>query len=336
MIEKFKRISYDWLPLSGIIILLYMVQRGFAALAKMNVIDLDLSFGMKVFFFTVSAASLIFGFLADRIKPQLLLGIVGIAGLIGLMGSGYNMILFGLGCGIAASSVKVLPFALPLKNKDSNIESIRIAPQSAAKNIGSGIFYLLLAGALSTIGFTNFTFMMSMCFAIFMIWAFMESLSYKFILIKWERSDVFDFLKSRKWWMWTVWHTIVASVYYKCVTMVIPSFMALNMTKEQAIAAFGLYGLLFSAFRWGAAWIGVKIGYWNTLLICLAWQVTNLWLMPSYPFIGLISFFLVIQLNTPNYWALAKEWFTKEKLGTGIGMAFVITYLVLGVTFGSW
>lgn len=72
------------------------------------------------------------------------------------------------------------------------------------------------------------------------------------------------------------------------------------------------------------------------MLITGVWQALNIFLLPNYPLISLISFFFVIQLNTPNYWACAKEWFKGDKLGTAIGMAFVITYICLGLTFGRW
>ena len=112
--------------------------------------------------------------------------------------------------------------------------------------------------------------------------------------------------------------------------------MSLGMTKMEAITAFGFAALVAAFLRWPAAWLGIKIGYWKTLLISLVWQAFNVWLIPNYPWIGLPSFFLVIQLNTCNYWALAKEWFKGKKLGTAIGMAFVVTYICLGFTFGRW
>ena len=93
--------------------------------------------------------------------------VITIAGIFGIIGASFNMWLFGIGCGLAAASVKILPFAIPLKNKDSKIDSLRVSPQAAAKSVGGAVFYLALAAIIKTAGFTTFTALASATFGLF-------------------------------------------------------------------------------------------------------------------------------------------------------------------------
>lgn len=334
--NKLKSISYDWLPLSGMVLIVYMIQRGFSAIAKSGVVEMNLKQGMGIFFTTVSLSVLALGFMSDRVKAHYLIAAATFAGVLGILGAAFNMWLFGIGLGLAAAAVKILPFAVPLKNKDSEIDSLRVAPQASAKTFGSALFYLLLAAVVKAAGFSMFAAAAAALFAFFGTWASFAVKDHSFKLLSWSKTKVAELLKTPKWWYWTAWHTIIGCVYYLCITKVIPAFMTFGMTKMEAIYAFGIAALSTALLRWPGAWLGTKIGYWRAMLIAGVWQLANIWLLINHPIIGLPSFFIGIQLNTQNYWACAKEWFKGDKLGTAIGMAFVITYIALGFTFGRW
>ena len=336
MWNKIKSISYDWLPLAGIVTVLYMIQRGFTGIAKAGVVDVDLMFGMKIFFTTVALTALAIGFLSDRIKPSILLAAATVAGMIGIASGASNMWLFGIGAGIAGAAVKILSFAAPLKNKDTNVESLRIAPQAAAKNIGAGLFFLAVGAVLKTWGFDNFLIVAACAFGLLGTWAVAAVKNHRYALLKWKLPEVLSVLKNWKFWVWTGWYSTVAVMIYTNMPKIIPGFMSFGLTKAAAISVFGMAAIAMAACRWPAAYLGMKIGYFNAMLVGFVGAIANLYLVPNHPAVGIPTFFIFTSLSTPNMWPCAKEWFGNNKMGTGIGMAFILAYIVLGFSLGRW
>ena len=333
--SKVKSISYDWLPLSGIVMILYMIQRGFAALSKTGVDGLDLSAGLSIYFYVVAIAALVFGFLADRIKPWLLMYLMGLCGTIGLLGVSDPWV-FGLGCGMAGAAVKILPFSIPLKNKDSKVEALRIAPQASAKNIGAGLFSALLGGAIgAAISAVEFVFIMAGAFAGLTLWAFYTTRNHRMKLMKWNVGETLSLLKDWKWWVFTAWYTVAGVFLYYIMRSIIPGFMSLGMTKAQAASLFGSISIAACVLRWGAAWLGDRIGYFKTMLIGTVGWVITFFTLPVNPIIGTILYFASFSISTPNQWACGKKWFG-DKLGTAMGMVFVVAYIAMGFMFGQW
>ena len=334
--NKLKSISYDWLPLAGITTMLYMIQRGFAGIAKAGVVDIDLALGMKIFFTAVAFSALAIGFLSDRIKVAWLLAAATVAGTIGIASGADNIWLFGIGAGIAAAAVKLLAYTAPLKNKDSGIDSLRIAPQAAAKNLGAGLFFIAIGAVLKTFGFSTFISAAAAVFATFGAWATYTCRNHTYKLLKFNMADMKALFNSAKFYTYLMWYASVTVLMYNIAPKIIPSLMHMGMVKKEAIMMYGIASLLLVPLRWLTAWFGVAVGYFNAMLVLIAMHIVNFFLiLKPHPEIGIPLFFLTTAIATPNMWACAKDWFG-TRIGTAMGLTMIVSYIAAGLTFGKW
>lgn len=334
--EKVLGITYDWLPLSFIVFIVYMIQRGFAAISKAGYVDTDLKLGMGIFFTTVALSITAIGFLSDRVKAQYLILAATVLGTIGILGLGVTPWIFGIGMGMAAAVAKMIPFTAPLKNKTTNVDALRISPQAAAKNIGGSLFFFILAAVIKTAGFDSFTALIAPAFAAIGTWAYFSVKNHDVKLMKWNKDAVISTLKNKLWYVWGAWYVAASVAIYTMYPKLIPQMLSMGATKSEALYLFGTIGLCAAFFRWGFAWLGDLFGHFRMLLISLATMICTIILLPVTPYVAIPLFFLAKQINTPNMWATAKSWFTKENLGTAAGMAMIISYIIIGFMFGKW
>ena len=336
MFKKLKEISYDWLPLSGMVFVVYMIQRGFAAISKAGYVDSDLGLGMGIFFTTVAVAITAIGFLSDRIKAHYLVLGATILGTLGIIGLTFNPWLFGIGMGIAAAIAKMVPFTIPLKNKTTSIDALRISPQAAAKNFGGSLFFFLLAAVIKTAGFSLFTAIIAPAFAAMGMWAYFSVRNHNIKLMKWKKDVVLKILKNKYWYLWGAWYASATVAIYTMYPKLIPQMISMGASKVDALYLFGIIGLAASVFRLLFAWLGDKFGHFKMMIISLVTMIFTIIFLPTFPYFVIPMFYLAKQINTPNMWVTAKKWFTKENIGTAAGMAMIISYIIVGFMFGKW
>ena len=338
LFEKLKSISYDWLPLSGIVIVTYMIQRGFLAISKAGMVpDMDIKGAMSIFFTAAAFSALGIGFLSDRIKVHWLIILAGITGTIGILSLGYSPVIFGIGMGIAASVAKMIPFLTPLKNKDTKIEALRISPQAASKQIGAGLFFFLFAALIKISGFSLFTSIIAPIFAVFCFLSYLSIRKHNIPLIKWDLVVVKRLLCNWKWYLYALWYGFTGVILYTAYPKVIPGLMQLGNSKLAAITLFGILGLAFLPFRWIWAYAGDLLQkHWILMFVSMAIYIPCIWLIPMYPLYAIPVFLITMKMVTPNMWATSKTWFTKEDIGTAMGMVMIVGYLIIGWSLGKW
>lgn len=337
--QKLKEISWDWLPLSGLVMIVYMIQRGFMAISKGGFTDIDIKAAMGVFFTATALFSVVIGFLADRVKAQNIVALAGITGTLGILALGYNTWAFGILMGLTAAVAKMIPFSAPLKRLTSKWDALRITPQAVAKTVGKAAFMFLLAATLKTMGFSQFTWIAAPIFA-FLGWSayvLVKRAEVEPKIIKWDLESVKATLMNWKWYLLAGTYAIAAVGYYTIVPSIVPGLVGLGQTKTNALLIFGTGMMLLAPLRWAWAWLGdVTKGHQAIYLGYSACWVAGAFLVPMYPLIGIPAFMIISKCATPNFWVTAKKWLGEKYLGTGVGMAFIVTYLTIGCYLGKW
>jgi len=334
--KKLKEMSYAWLPLSGMVVVTYMIQRGFAAIAKSGVVETDIKSGMGFYFTATAFAALAIGFLSDRIKAHWLVAGAGVAGTLGILALGVSPLAFGIGMGIAAATCKMVPFMTPLKRKDTNMEALRIAPQSAAKNVGAASFIFLFAAMIKVAGFSLFTSLIAPVFALMSGWAWLTVKNLDLPLVKWDLSRLKSIFKNKLFYLYGTWFAASTWLIYTIYPKMYGSFKALDWSRSESLYMIGILGLCSIPLRWLWSYVGDKTKNSIPMFAAIFTYIPVLLLMDKYPLITIPIFFGAMSMVTPNMWATAKKWFTKEDLGTAMGIIMIITYLIVGLTFGKW
>lgn len=333
----FKNISYDWLPLSGMVVVTYMIQRGFAAIAKAGMVDVDITSGMGFYFTATALAALLIGFLSDRIKPHWLVAIGGVTGTLGILSLGIvSPLIFGIGMGIAAAVSKMIPFLAPLKNKTTKIEALRIAPQAAAKNLGAAAFIFLFAALIKVSGFSTFTSVIAPLFAAMSGWAYFAIRKHNIKLTKWNISGLKNVVKNKLFYVYGVWFASCTWLIYTIYPKMYGAFKSLDWSRSESLMMIGILGLCSIPLRWLWASIGDFTKNYIPMFVAIAVYVPTLFLMDIYPLVIIPIFFLAMSMVTPNMWATSKKWFTKEDFGTAMGIIMIFSYIIVGLTFGKW
>lgn len=331
----FRKISWDWLPLSMLIFIVYMIQRGLAALAKTDMVVPWLKDGLGIYFTTASLTALLMGFVSDRVRPLILMGLslaVGLCGIAGLMVSPW---MFGILFGVAAASFKVLSYSAPLKNKTTNVDALRIAPQASAKNFGAALFLLLVGGIIAKFGFVSFTIILSILFGGIGLWSTIAVRNHK-PTKSWEWKRAVELVKKSKFWGFMIYCGVMVGLYYLTIMGFIPAMLKVGLSKATALSILGLTLVGAGLCRWPLAWLGERIGHWKVMIGGTLGIGLSMLITPLNPILATLMFAPFASAHTPNYWTVAKKEFGSEYLGTVLGLGYVAMYLGAGVLYGKW
>jgi len=329
--------SLDWLPLSGMVVMTYMIQRGFAAISKAGVEGVDITSGMGIYFTATAFSALAIGFLSDRIKAHWLVGLAGVTGAIGILALEYSALVFGIGMGIAAAVSKMVPFLAPLKAKTTNIEALRLAPQAAAKNIGAAAFIFLFAALIKTAGFSLFSAIVAPLFAAVSLIAMNVMAKHAVSVVKWDLSRLKSIFSNSKFYAYGAWFAACTWLIYNIYPKMYGAFKAASMSRSESLMMIGILGLCSIPMRWVWAYIGDKTNNVMPMFAAFGTYIVMYFAIARFnPMIVVPIFFLAMSMVTQNMWPTAKKWFTKDDLGTAMGIIMIITYLIVGLTFGKW
>jgi hypothetical protein len=235
-------------------------------------------------------------------------------------------------------------------------EAIRIAPQSAAKNIGGAAFILFLGGALATLGWVSASVVLAAFFLATGIITFFMLPDDKIEGWKW---DIFKELsKDFKFWMISLYFFIMCGVYYVAIFDFYPGLTKVaGFPKGTALTILAVSFLICGALRFFVAWLGdqeIKLSIRGYLLdnlvldnIRIKFRLPLMWigtagmaacipLTKVYPVLSLILFTFMSAIHTPNYWAYCKEQWGPKYISTVVGLGFFFMYLGAGVMYGKW
>ena len=334
----FKKLNLIWLPLALSIFGVYAIQRGFASFAKStDFIIPHMKDGLSIYFTVMSLAVLIGGYFLDKFNSRnVMLAATGL-GCLGILLVPYSALGFGLLFGTAAAFIKLAPYSSPMKLFDKN-EAIKIAPQSAAKNIGGAAFILFLGGSIATLGWSTASIVLSLFFLLSGVASYFMLPDDKIEGWKW---DIFTKLfKDLKFWMISVYFFIMCGVYYIAIGGYVPELVKI-LDKGVAYTVLAISFIIAGLLRFWVAWLGDQTIKGYKLRLPLMWIGTAgmavcIPLTKVYPIPSLALFTLMSAIHTPNYWAYCKEQWGPKYISTVLGLGFFFMYLGAGVMYGAW
>lgn len=326
-----------WLPMSLLIFMVYAIQRGFTTLAKADMMVPHMMDSLAIFFTTMSIAALLGGLLLDNISGRKVLPPaigLGLAGLMFLPTSAWG---FGILFGLSAALLKLIPYSTPLKLSGGadGSDSLRIAPQAAAKNLGGAAFLLFLGAALKKLGMEPTMLMMLFAFSLIGYFAFTVAPDDR--IDGWKPEIFKQLAKDTRFWRFMAYLFAMVGMYYVAVFQFYPGLKAHGFTGAEALVTIAISYIFQGALRflWGF------VGQWDRPLIMFAGTagIAMVLIMNGFgmnPIVSLTLFTLSASVHTPNYWAYAKETWGKRYLGTVMGLGFFFMYLGAGVIYGKW
>jgi len=337
--------KWMWLPLSLAIFGIDLIQRGLSTFAKMKDFGIpDLQNTLSMYFIVMSISVLVCGYFCDNFNSRKILLWSTIAGAIGILSLPYFSLGFILIFGAAAAFIKIAPFTAPLKLKNGN-ESLRIAPQAAAKNIGGALFILLLGTVLPIIGWGWSVSVLALLFLIAGISAYRVLPNDK--LEGWKWSIFLELARDYKFWMVMVYFFFMNGLYYIAIKGFIPSLMESGLSKSFSISLVAISFLCAGVLRFFWGWLGTKkikkfAQYTNvdtkfplmvigTIGMGLCIPVTLV-----APITSLILFTIMSAIHTPIYWAWCKEQWGPVYISTVLSIGFSVMYLGSGIMYGTW
>lgn len=322
-----------WLPLSLFIFGVYAIQRGFATFAKApdfgipNMID-----ALGIYFIVMSLVVLIGGYLLDNFNSRIIVLIGTILAVIGLIALPANPFVWAVIFGLAAALFKLAPFSSPLKIYDNN-ESLRIAPQAAAKNLGGAAFILFLGAFLVSLGWVTTSILLASFVGLVGFTCFYMMPDDK---IKGWKFDIFIKLaKDFKFWQFMVYMFFMSGLYYMAIYGYYPALLKAGFPKTSALTILGISYILAGAcrFLWGylGQYFRLPLMWIGTFGMAVCIYFTNYAVIPS-----LILFSFASAIHTPNYWAYAKEKWGPTYISTVVALGSVAMYIGAGVMYGKW
>ena len=336
----FKKLNLIWLPLALSIFGVYAIQRGFATFAKASDFTIPhMTDGLSIFFTVMSLAVLFGGYFLDNYNSRKVMLFATILGVLGIILVPYTPIGFGLLFGTAAAFIKLAPYSSPMKLFNKN-EAVRIAPQSAAKNVGGAAFILFLGAFLMSLGWNVTSLLLAGFFLTVGLVTYYMLPDDKIEGWKW---DIFTQLaKDWKFWMMAVYFFIMCGVYYIAITGYYPALTGgAGFAKGTALTTIAVSYLFAGALRFIVAWLGDQEIKGYKLRLPLMWIGTAgmavcIPLSRIQPILSLVIFTFMSAIHTPNYWAYCKEQWGPKYISTVVALGFFFMYLGAGVMYGKW
>jgi len=334
-----KKLNLLWLPLSLSIFGIYAIQRGFATFAKAADFPIPhMKEALAIYFTVMSLAVLIGGYLLDNRPTKEMYIYATCLGVLGIIMVPYSPWGFGLLFGASAAMLKLAPYSSPMKLFDKN-EAMRIAPQSAAKNIGGAAFILFLGGTLSALGWISSTLILAVFFLAVGFASYSMLPDDRIQGWKW---DIFKKLSvDWKFWMIALYFFIMCGVYYIAISGFYPALKGAGIDTTVALTIIAVSYLFAGALRFVVAWLGsqeikgIKIRL-PLLWIGTAGMAVSIPLTQTHPLISLSLFTFMSAIHTPNYWAYCKEQWGPTYISTVVSLGFFFMYLGAGVMYGQW
>jgi len=334
-----KKLNLLWLPLSLSIFGIYAIQRGFATFAKAADFPIPhMKEALAIYFTVMSLAVLIGGYLLDNRPTKEVYIYATCLGVLGIIMVPYSPWGFGLLFGASAAMLKLAPYSSPMKLFDKN-EAMKIAPQSAAKNIGGAAFILFLGGTLSALGWISSTLILAVFFLA------VGFISYSMLpddRIQGWKWDIFKKLSvDWKFWMIALYFFIMCGVYYIAISGFYPALKGVGIDTSIALTIIAVSYLFAGALRFVVAWLGSQEIKGIKIRLPLMWigtagMAASIPLTPIHPLISLSLFTFMSAIHTPNYWAYCKEQWGPTYISTVVSLGFFFMYLGAGVMYGQW
>jgi MFS family permease len=342
MFEGLKeRLNLIWIPLALSIFGVYAIQRGFATFAKADGFGIPhMKEALAIYFTVMSVAVLVGGYFLDNFNSRKVMLTATLLGVLGILMVPYSPIGFGLLFGSAAAFIKLAPYSSPMKLFKKN-EALRIAPQSAAKNIGGAAFILFLGTTLTSLGWSVATVVLA-CF--FLLTGLM---TYKMLpddkMEGWKWDIFLKLIRDIKFWMMAVYFFLMCGFYYIAIYQFYPALTKVaGMPKGTAMTVLAVSYIMAGALRFLVAWLGeLRMPNGQKFRLPLMWigtagMAASIYLTPVYPIVSLGLFTFMSAIHTPNYWAYCKEQWGPVYISTVVSLGFFFMYLGAGVMYGAW
>jgi MFS family permease len=334
-----KKLSFLWLPLSLSIFGVYAIQRGFATLAKAADFPIPhMKEALAIYFTVMSLAVLIGGLILDNKNTKDVYVFATAIGIGGILLIPYTPWGFGLLFGAAAALLKLAPYSSPMKLFDKN-ESIKIAPQSAAKNLGGAVFILFLGGVLKTLGWSWTSVILAVFFLIVGIFNYLMLPNDKIEGWKW---NIFKELATDiKFWMVALYFFLMCGIYYVAIYGFYPALKRVGFSTEAALTTLAISFVCSGLLRFVVAWIGNQKINGIKIRLPLMWVGTGgmlacIPLTSINPILSLMLFTFMSAVHTPNYWAYCKEQWGSKYISTVVALGFFFMYLGAGFFYSKW
>jgi len=335
-----KKLNLIWLPLALSIFGVYAIQRGFATFAKASDFAIPhMTDALSIYFTVMSLSVLLGGYFLDNFNSRKILMFASALGVVGIALVPQSALAFGLLFGVSAALIKIGPYSSPMKLFDRN-EAMRIAPQSAAKNIGGAAFILFLGAGLKTLGWDLTSIILAIFFALVGIVTYLMVPDDKIEGWKW---DIFLKLKNDiKFWFLALYFFLMCGIYYVAIYQFYPALTKVaGLQKTTALTTLAISFICAGALRFFVAWLGEQELKGIKFRLPLMWIGTAgmgscLLITPINPLLSLIIFTFMSAIHTPNYWAYCKEQWGPRYIATVVSLGFFFMYLGAGLMYGAW
>lgn len=337
----FKKLNLIWMPLALSIFGVYAIQRGFATFAKASDFAIPhMKDSLSIYFTVMSLAVLAGGYFLDNFSTRKVMLFATCLGVLGILLVPYTPLGFGLLFGTAAAFIKLGPYSSPMKLFHSS-EALRIAPQSAAKNIGGAAFILFLGGTLTTLGWNVATIMLACFFLVCGLLTYQMLPDDRIEGWKW---DIFQNLWiDFRFWMICIYFFLMAGVYYVAIYGFYPALTEVALLpKTTALTVLAISFIIAGLLRFFVAWLGDQ-EIWDGIKFRLplmwigtAGMAVCIPLTQIQPLISLVLFTFMSAIHTPNYWAYCKEIWGPKYISTVVSLGFFFMYLGAGFFYGKW
>jgi MFS family permease len=335
-----KNLNLIWLPLSLSIFGIYAIQRGFATLAKASDFPIPhMKEALAIYFTVMSLAVLIGGFLLDNRNTKEIYILATGLGVIGILLVPHTPWGFGVLFGASAAILKLAPYSSPMKLFDKK-EALRIAPQSAAKNIGGAVFILFLGGTLEILGWDRTSIILAVFFLLTGLASYIMLPNDK--VEGWKWSIFKELSHDWKFWFISLYFFIMCGVYYVAIYGFYPALKSAGYSAEESLTILAISFLFAGGLRFFVAWLGDR-EIWDGISFRLPLMIFGtvgmavcIPLQSFCPVISLTIFTFMSAIHTPNYWAYCKEQWGPTYISTVLALGFFFMYLGAGVMYGAW
>jgi|WetSurSiteA1Bulk_404760.scaffolds.fasta_scaffold00566_2 hypothetical protein len=321
--------------LSLIIFCLESWQRGLVTLSKSPMLPIFFTSATSMYFIVVASSIFVMGLVLDNTnaKKSILVGIV--LGMLGIILTPYTIYGYGLIFGISASLMKLIPFSSPLKISSGKYDGLLVAPQASAKNFGGAFGLLVLVIIMKSFGLLSTSIFIAIIFGIsgFAAYFLMPDIKVE----GWKISIFKELAVDWKFWLMMVYFFFMSGIFYLTIASFIPALKRIeHFSDGQAAFMIGISYIATGIFRFGAAWLGDKIGHLVLMLTGTLGMIYCYFLLKYDPFWAVWIFSIFSTMHTANYWAQCKQLWGPKYIATILGLGYVAMYIGAGVLYGKW
>lgn len=322
-----------WMPLSLVVFISYIFQRGLVIISKTAMAPPELLIGMPYYMAAIGISALLIGLLCDNFNTRKLFLLLCFAGFVGLLIIPYSPLGFGILFGASASMTRCGAFSGPMKLFDKDL-SWNIVWQSVSKSIAPVVIPLFLLAFLAMLGWSWVIAILASLYLIAGI------LIYKImpddVMEKWNFSDIKQWVKS--WRVWAVFAAMVATPIYQIfMSRMIPTLQTHGYTMTDAVSIVLLLGFLEVGGRFLFSWIADK---WDCHeIICYIVNFVDVFLtwlvLPVFPLIAIAIHFIANGGSTPTNWPTMRKAVGAQYVSTFYGITVFVSFIMVAFLFNK-